>query len=220
MSNISSSSTPARQANQSPQPPIFEMPLYPGHSEPAYSPLDTRGDRTSEELAALRKQQNKLSEQLREQDRISHERFKGLQYQLERQAQQHQSEIRRLSQRVSQNPVTQMPATQMPATQISIAQAQTLRRPKVSLQGIPTTYELPARSQPSWFETTLSAVPAFVWLMMIGMGMAIAVAIAIAPNLLMPSLGTYLRTAIPAVFIVGLVGMCITAVWDTFSQKR
>ncbi|MEL7071314.1 MAG: hypothetical protein AAGN15_22070 [Cyanobacteria bacterium J06581_3] len=228
--------------NQSPEQQHFEMSLLPGHNQPIYSPLSPQRLNPSParsffakpfaapiesapskrsiaaDMTALQQQQAALHEQIQQQAHITSERIKGLRHQLDRQEVRHQNEILRLTSYWEQ----QLAALETHRTDSAQTRSQQRLEPRKSsskkspLRGVSTTYQVPSRAQSHWMDSSLGAIPTFIWLVMLGIGMAGASAIALSPTVLWPSLSIYIRAAIPLLFVTGLLGLGVTAVWDTF----
>ncbi len=225
---------------------MFEMPLFPGYVKAVHAPAVRSPRQTpsyamgsqSRDIAALVRQQAEFSHYIQEQSKHAQSEIEGLQQQLVKQARQHQTELQQMSQawRRQFTALTQATAAQetvapsiealedKPNVESERRQANTparASRRRTVLSRISTTYRVPHRPQVRWVETVISAVPTFLWLFVLGMGIAGISAIALsssglAPASLWPSMGPYINVAIPIIFIVGLLSLSITAVWDSF----
>ena len=177
----------------------------------------------SAEIAALHRQQAAICKQMQQQERITSERLKGLRHQLDRQETRHKNEILCLTNDWKRQ-LADLETSQTDNAQSRSEQRRDIQRPeqtksrykKSPLQSISNTYQVPARAQTRWVDRSLGAIPVFIWLVVIGLGIAGASAIALSPGVLWPSFSIYIRAAIPLLFVMGLLGLGITAVWDTF----
>lgn len=206
---------------------LFEMPLFPGYMKAVHSPAAKSQRQTqlprSREIEALIRQQAEFSHYIREQSKQSQESIEGLQLQLQAQQKQHHTAMQQMTQTwtrqltaLNEATAAKVSASAIPAVE---RRMETEQRPQVKrarLSHIPTTYKVPRRTQVTWIEQLLGAVPAFVWLVVTGMAVAGMTAIALSPAGLWPSVSFFIRLAIPIVFVTGLLSLSITAVWDSF----
>ncbi|MGC1219320.1 MAG: hypothetical protein WA883_17740 [Phormidesmis sp.] len=202
--------------NQSPEQAAFEMPLFPGYEESSQAAaayvFPSAYISTSDVDPAIANSDPdtaKLLQQLEE-----------LRQQMNRQTQRHRAELSQLDSTWQKQftALTAAPSADplvphQPASQPSHSTYQSTQR---ILSHIPTTYQVSRRTRVGWIENFLGSVPAFLWLVMLGMVIAGLCAIALSPTILWPSMSQIIRSAIPPLFVVGLVSLAITAVWDTF----
>lgn len=209
----------------------FQMPLFPGHQNAV--------DIDASDVAALKKQQADFACHSEEQSQQSQSAIGALQRQLASQSTQNQSEMRQmredwnrqftsfaqttlaqatLAQTALQEQLTQRQSDRSSVNSTAVSQASYRKR---TLSHIPTTYQVPKRIQVRWMERLLSWVPKFLWLFFLGIALSVLCAIALtssnlAPVGLLSSLGSSIRFTVPYLFVLSVVSLGITAVWDTF----
>ncbi|MGD1863712.1 MAG: hypothetical protein ACFB0D_04080 [Phormidesmis sp.] len=188
------------------------------------------------DVEKLLKQYGELSQLVQEQTRLHYKQSQQLQQQMKTQAAQHQSELHQLEQAWSHRLDTVIANTQKAAATPADAyqtvhpstvhtvphqarptnsrNRQASRRPS-PLQGVSTTYQVARRPQVRWVEKLLGSVPALVSLVVMGTVIAALSALALSPNVLWPSLSIVIQAVIPFIFVTGLIGIGITAVWSS-----
>ncbi|MEL6552660.1 MAG: hypothetical protein AAFQ63_04245 [Cyanobacteria bacterium J06621_11] len=223
--------------------------LKPSSSPDRYRDTDTSySDALNVEtlsIETLRRQQAELAQHSQEQSLRSHSEIQGLQQQLLDQAAHHQAELQEMK-KVWQRQLTDLSQSSSApsSTQQSFVSPRSVdsarsanavmpdgartSQPSASkthkknkLSHIPTTYQVPRRTQVRWPDRFLSAVPTFLWLVFLGMALSILCAIALssggfAPIGLVTNLGLSMQSVIPGLFIISVVSLGVTAVWDTF----
>ncbi|MEL6602178.1 MAG: hypothetical protein AAFP20_03000 [Cyanobacteria bacterium J06614_10] len=173
------------------------MPLFPGYVKPSRQPHHTYVSNAHPTNAHLDHQQ------------ASAEKIQKLRSQLKRIEQRHRSELSQLEETWRRELAATIAAQSAQTKQIQN------RRLKPTLGHISTTYVVPRRLRPGWMDRALSTVPRFLSLVVAGIMLAALTAIAFSPNGLWVSLSPIIQSAIPYIFVVGLLGVFVTAVWDT-----
>lgn len=101
-----------------------------------------------------------------------------------------------------------------PNSPISATASATAGMPRLSLQHIPTTYEVPRQLRLNWFDKLLGTIPMFLLLVVAGMVLAALSSIALSPTVLWPSVSVVIESMLPTVFVVGLFGFFAMAVFN------
>lgn len=179
-----------KAVNQSPEE-AFAMPLFPGYVKHSRQPRHTD-----------------LSHTGPNREQASAEKIQKLRSQLDLIEQRHRSELSQL-----ETTWRRELAATVAAQSTHAKQAQ--NRLKPNLRHISTTYRVPKRLRPGWMDRSLSAVPKFLALVVAGITLAAFSAIAFSPEVLWASLSPIIQSAIPYIFVAGLLGVFVTAVWDT-----
>lgn len=91
-----------------------------------------------------------------------------------------------------------------PSSPMSATASATAKMPRLSLQHIPTTYEVPRQLRLNWFDKSLGAVLMFLLLVVVGMVLAALSSMALSPTVLWPSVSAVIESMLPTVFVVGL----------------
>ncbi|MEL6468120.1 MAG: hypothetical protein AAFQ74_00195 [Cyanobacteria bacterium J06623_4] len=178
------------------------MPPFPGYVKPSRQPHHTCVSNSHPSNA------NPSNADFNHQQ-ASAEKIQKLRSQLKRIEQRHRSELSQLEETWRRELAATVAA--QPAQQKQIQN----RRLKPNLNHISTTYVVPRRLRPGWLDRALSTVPRFLSLVVAGIMLAALTAIALSPEVLWASLSPLIQSAIPFIFVTGLLGVFITAVWDT-----
>jgi len=170
------------------------MPLFPGHIKQKHKRVVINQD------AATRSPQSSAQSPSDE--------IQQLRSQIAQMEQRHTSEIQQLEALWQEQLAIELePRLDSPIT------TQTAR-PRLSLDHIATTYEVPRRLRLKWIERSLGSIPKFLLLVVAGMVLAAVGAIALSPTVLWPSVSTVIVDMVPTLFVIGLFGFFATAVWN------
>jgi len=196
--------------------PATQLPIPAQWATEATSATQSRNHSTEN----LSKQYAELSHLVQEQSEMHRKQSQILQQQMRAQAARHQSEMSQLEQAWSHrldtvvaNSQAAAPPVDRTAQPINSARPQSIKQP-LPLAHVSTTYRVPHRARSPWVERVLGAVPTLVGLIVLGTTIAAFSAIALSPDVLWPSLRLIIQSFIPFVFVTGLAGIGITAVWD------